>query len=258
MVLVQSGAPAIAYVEDADWNSLTPGTLIADADFGTGAPEPAIFGVNAFKTIGAALSAITIGGQVIVNGGSYSTENITLSGTQTLTVTTSAAVTVGTLTSASGQIVQLNGTSLNISGAGNSTLAGTLNGSGKLIKSGGGTLTLSVANTHGGGTQLDVGVLDLLNNGVFGTSGTFTINGGTIQATGGTRDLSQRRHNWRGFCRGQHKQHRLGHGSHGIGLNGGTRAITVTNASMDLFFDGVVSNGGLTKIGAGRLACNRR
>ncbi|MCG3178565.1 MAG: hypothetical protein BIFFINMI_00893 [Phycisphaerae bacterium] len=77
---------------------------------------------------------------------------------------------------------------LNVSGAfnygssGASTMSAILGGAGSLSVTGG-TLTLSGANTYGGGTFLSAGTLNIRNNTALG-SGTFTITGGTFGATG--------------------------------------------------------------------------
>ncbi|MEI6604310.1 MAG: autotransporter-associated beta strand repeat-containing protein [Verrucomicrobiota bacterium] len=76
---------------------------------------------------------------------------------------------------------------LNI-GASN-TFAGILGGSGTnennlaLIKTGSGTLTLSGANTHTGGTTVSAGILSIsLDSNLGGTSGGVVLNGGTLSA----------------------------------------------------------------------------
>jgi fibronectin-binding autotransporter adhesin len=77
VVLVDATTPTVVYVEDNDWDLLTPGTNIPDGDFTTGTAEPAIYGVNAFNTIAAALAAVANPGTVIVNAGTYA-ENVVL------------------------------------------------------------------------------------------------------------------------------------------------------------------------------------
>jgi fibronectin-binding autotransporter adhesin len=85
VVLVDASQPSVVYVEDIDWNLLTPGTAIADADFSTGAAEPAIYGVNAFNNLQTAIAAVAAGGAVIVNGGTYTlTSDVTLNKSLTL------------------------------------------------------------------------------------------------------------------------------------------------------------------------------
>ncbi|WP_338830264.1 Ig-like domain-containing protein [Bradyrhizobium sp. 27S5] len=59
--------------------------------------------------------------------------------------------------------------------------------SGKLVVSGGGTLTLTAANTYVGGTQIDGGnVLSITaDNNIGGSAGALILNGGTLTTTGG-------------------------------------------------------------------------
>ena len=85
VVLVETSTPATVYVEDADWSLLSVGNVIADADFGTPGNQLAVFGINAFSTIAAAQAAVSTGGTIIVNGGTYA-ETISLGSTHTLQV----------------------------------------------------------------------------------------------------------------------------------------------------------------------------
>jgi autotransporter-associated beta strand protein len=61
----------------------------------------------------------------------------------------------------------------------------TITDTGSLTVAGGGTLTLSGANTYSGGTTLSAGQLNINSATAIGT-GTFTINGGTIDNTSGS------------------------------------------------------------------------
>jgi autotransporter-associated beta strand protein len=60
------------------------------------------------------------------------------------------------------------------------TYAGTISGSGNLLKSGAGTLTLTASNTHAGGTSLNGGALAVASDAQLGT-GALTFDGGTLQ-----------------------------------------------------------------------------
>jgi len=127
----------------------------------------------------------------------------------------------------------------------------------------GGKLTLSAANTFSGGVTLNSGTLNLNNAGSGGTSsaigtGTFTINGGTIDTTtSGTIALSTANPmNWNGdFTFTGTKSLTFGSGAVTLG---GNRLVTA-NAST-LTFGGTVGDGGhaytLTKSGGGTLRFN--
>src|SRR5205823_5873681 len=69
--------------------------------------------------------------------------------------------------------------------AGSGNFAGTISGSGSVIKNTAGTLTLTGANTFSGGTTVSAGVLAVNNISGSGTgSGSVTVSGGTLQGTG--------------------------------------------------------------------------
>ncbi len=159
VVLVDASAPTVAYVSPS-FAGDNPGQSIADADFGTAGNQPALFGVNAFATIGAALTAITSSGQVIVNAGTYP-EAVGVSATQTLTITNGAAVTVDSLSTQPGTIVQINGTSLTFGDATSTLLPGAITGSGQLIKDGSGTVALAATDSYTGTTTINAGTLEV-------------------------------------------------------------------------------------------------
>ena len=80
--------------------------------------------------------------------------------------------------------VDITSKTLTVSGSGDTLITGVISGSGAsstLTKSGGGTLTVNVVNTYGGGTQVNGGTL-LVNN----TSGSGTGTGAVTVNNGGT------------------------------------------------------------------------
>jgi autotransporter-associated beta strand protein len=179
VVLVDISTPILAFVSGT-FAGLNPGKHIADADFGTPGNQPAFFGVNAFATIGDALAAITNSGQVIVNDGTYP-EAVNVTSTRTLTVTANAAVTVDALVSATGTMVQINGTSLTVGDVHSTNIAGVVTGTGQFIKQGSGTVTLSAADTYTGATNINAGTLQV--------SGSLSNNVGSVVNLNGAATL---------------------------------------------------------------------
>lgn len=136
-------------------------------------------------------------------------------------------------------------------GAGLVTVNGVLSdASGNtLTKNGEFTIVLNNNNTLGGGITLNAGTLRLGHDSAAGT-GTFTLNGGTIEASGGARVISVSSTIGGNFSIG---------GSSGLTLSGAmslgssTRTVTVNNTA-DTTFSGVLSgSGGFTKSGTGLL-----
>lgn len=77
---------------------------------------------------------------------------------------------------------------LSVSGAAGTTLSGPVSGPGQLVKSGGGTLTLSGANTFSGGVALEEGAL-VLGHDLAAGLGPISIKNGSLKASGGARRL---------------------------------------------------------------------
>lgn len=74
-----------------------------------------------------------------------------------------------------------------------STYSGNLSGSGDLVKTGTGVLSLGGSNSYTGGTTLTAGTLALSSANAIGTTGTISFNGGTLRATSNnTTDYSSR------------------------------------------------------------------
>ena len=117
----------------------------------------------------------------------------------------------------------------------NTAYAGTLSGTGSLIKIGTGTLTLTAVNSHAGGTTLNAGMLSFAN-GALGAAGTVDfIGNSTLQWNGSNvQDLSGR-----------------------LKIEDGITATLDTNGNDVTFANtlqtGTNHAGALTKIGAGTL-----
>jgi fibronectin-binding autotransporter adhesin len=140
------------------------------------------------------------------------------------------------------------------------TVSGTVSGaSSVLTKNGGGTLTLYGANTYGGGTVVNGGLVRIggaTNNTTLG-SGTLTLNGGGIAAVDATltkRYIANNIVAGGDFQLGATNSSTLVLNG-GIDLGGAERAVTVlasnTNSgNYGTTVNGVVSNGGIVKMGS--------
>lgn len=161
VVLVEASTPTIAYAEDTAWSALTPGTVIADADLGAAGAQPAVYGVNAFSSVTAALAAVTTTGRVIVNDGTYA-EAVTIQNSRILATSANSNVTINSLATAAttGQI-EINGQRLTIGDSTSTLISGIISGPGAFTKTGSGTVTISGANTYAGTTTIDNGTLQL-------------------------------------------------------------------------------------------------
>ena len=185
------------------------------------------------------LGANTYTGATTINAGTLKIGN----GGTTGALSTSSAITVnGTLAfNRSNNIAQ---------GTDFSTAA--ISGTGSLIQNGTGNLTLNAANTYTGGTTLNSGTLVINNASAIG-SGTFSINGGTLNNTSGsTITLSTNNaQSWNGdFAFTGTNDLNLGTGA--VTLNA-TRTITVNSGNLTV--GGAISGTGfgLTKNGSGTL-----
>lgn len=145
-----------------------------------------------------------------------------LSGSSPITVTLNTALTPSATT------VSNSTKSYTFSGT------GVIAGSGSLMKSGNGTLTLNTANSFSGGINLNGGTVNFstLNN--LGT-GAINFGGGTLKYNGNSDDISVRT---------------VTLGAGGGAINDGGNALTFANPI------GNKGPGGLTKLGTGTLTLN--
>lgn len=128
-------------------------------------------------------SAITIGGSLTETTGPHA---ITKAGTGDLVLSGDASGFAGDMALNAGRLV------LNRPGA--FTFDNLLSGAGSLVHAGGGTLSMSLGNTHTGGTRVtNAGTLSLDSAAPLG-SGALTLDNGTLHATAdvqaGTRSLN--------------------------------------------------------------------
>ncbi len=186
-------------------------------------------------------------GTVSFKNGSLGTGNITFAANSTLQWNSTNTQDVSNKIQAIGSgIVGTFDTNGN-----NVTLASILSGAGGIAKVGTGALTLSAANTFTGGATLTAGTLNINNASAIGT-GTFTINGGTIDNTsGGAIALSTNNaQTWASSFTFT--------GTNNLDLGTGAVALTanptVTTTGGMLTVGGIISGAhSLTKAGAGAL-----
>ena len=204
-------------------------------------------------------------GPIVISGNALSIGgvgygSVDMSGaTQDLTINNGITIGYAELWNVnSGRTLNLNGTVLNssydfaIGGSGNSIISGVYSGvAGNIAENGPGSLTLSGANTFGGTTILNGGMLNINNPAALGT-GTLSINGGTIDNTSG-ESITLANNNaqtWNGDF--------VFTGTNDLNLGNGTvstsasRQITVINHTLAV--GGIIGGAyGLTKAGPGVL-----
>lgn len=175
------------------WNGGTSGTAGAGTLTKSGAGTWTLSGANTFTgalTIAAGTLAIpTINNASAAGPLGNSATAVTLgstggvSGTLEYTGATASSTKPFTLASGGSGRFQIDTVAANL------TLSGAIGGSGALVKTGPGALTLSAANSYGGGTTISAGRLVVGNDGALG-SGPITMNGGVIAPDMSGREVS--------------------------------------------------------------------
>jgi len=134
-------------------------------------------------TITNAANTLTLTGGLMNNSASTQTINVPVS----LNTTQAVSAAAGNL--AFGQDINNNGKTVTFAGSGNITLNGMLTGSGGVVKSGSGTLTIRLPFTppasYGGNTVIQSGTLQLLNDSFRLVTSTFSGPGNLTFANGG-------------------------------------------------------------------------
>ncbi len=120
-------------------------------------------------------NALTINTAAGITNNSAFLQTLTFGGTG-LTLGTSQAWTANTAAFNITANVNLNGQTLTVAGASNTTLGGTVSGSGGLIKNGTGNLIVTNALTLDGGATLNAGTVT--------ANGGLTVSGGTLSGSG--------------------------------------------------------------------------
>ena len=94
--------------------------------------------------------------------------------------------TIGSLSGSAGGQVNLGVGTMTAGDSTSTTYAGSISGTGNLVKAGSGTLTLSGASTFSGSTTINSGVVNVQNGTTLGGAGAVTVNNGTaLELQGG-------------------------------------------------------------------------
>ncbi|WP_248312082.1 autotransporter-associated beta strand repeat-containing protein [Bosea sp. BK604] len=201
----------------------------------TGIGTVTLAGANTYTgstTIDAGTLALAAGGSIAGTGA------LNLSGVgAVLDISASGAnQTIGALSGVAGSAVSLGVNALTIDSAANATFAGTIGGTGGLVKQGSGTQVLSGANTYTGGTTIDAGTLAL------GAGGSLAAAGSVNVAAGATLDIS-----------GSGTNQTIGAliGGNGSSVALGVHTLTFGDATNQSFGGSIGGTGSLTKAGSG-------
>ena len=206
------------------------GSIAGAGSYLLGANQLTVGSSNLSTEVSGVISGV--GGSLVKTGAG----TLTLSGADTYTGGTTIAGGILQLGNggATGSIVGdvVNNGVLAFNRSNTTTLSGVISGGGTVQQIGGGTTILTGANTYGGGSLLQSGVLSVSSNANLGAaSGALTFNGGVLQVAGSSFSSTSRTIHW-------------GAGGGGFDITGPSNAFTVNQA---------LSGGSLTKLGVGAL-----
>lgn len=142
---------------------------------GTGGSAAGIVGANGAGGAGIVGSGITVINSGTISGASGANAITFTGGANTLTLQNGSSM--------SGNIAVGGSGSLTFNQTTSQALSNVITGNGSVIQNGAGTLTLSGANTYGGGTTINAGTL------AAGAANAFSAASATTVSTGGTLDL---------------------------------------------------------------------
>ncbi len=211
------------------------------------------------STLTIGTGGLTMNSGAPVGGNATFNANLTMSAAQSWTNNNNGRTLVINGSVANG------GNLLTIAGNGPTNLNGAISGAGGLTMNATNNLVLAGANTFGGGVTLNAGTLYVNNATALGaTSGTFTINGGSINQNANGAGITNANNNPitinANFTYGADNNWNLNLGTGAVSLGttaGTTRTITTNNAGT-LTLGGAISDGttanALTKAGTGTLA----
>jgi fibronectin-binding autotransporter adhesin len=239
------GASSGDWSTAGNWNGGAPSTTGTWAlTFGNSAQT------SSTNTIGGTNSTVTLSSLALTSNTAVA---LSRADARTLTLANSSTITIG----GTNGITHTVAIPLTLSGSTTVTGVGGRNLQWNQVISGSGSLALNgptlylgsgVTNTFSGGVTISSGQLDLAGNSALGT-GPLTINGGVLNGRGGARTIANSGTITGNFTFGPTNPITL---SGSFDLGGAVRTITIgTTGSAAL--SGALSNGGITKSGAGQL-----
>lgn len=221
---------------------------------GTSVTSGASIDMNGFSLTSGATEALSINGTGVSGVGALTNSSSTAS-TYVGVITFATDATIA----GEGGLLNITGTpasgtaAITLGGAAGGSITTVIAGARALTKENGGTWTLSGTNTFTGGTTLNSGTLNINNTQALGTSaGTFTINGGTINATtAGISTVAYPLALNGDFTFTGTNNLNLGTGSTTLNAN---RQITVSGGTLTIGGSISSASNNLTKLGGGTLS----